>query len=962
MLRLLGSIEAGDGLEAPDPVTTPRLRLVLSILGAHAGQRVTVDKLTDILWPDTAPPTAATALQGYISKIRRAFEPDLAVRSDSSFLRTDANAYVLSLPDDQLDTVAFTTRARNGIDTDDEAVLIEALGLWRGDPFAEFVDEPWALGHSTELRQLRLRAAQRRYALAITAGRDSDVVEDLRIDLGNNPFEERLAGLLMTALYRLGDQRAALDVFAATRKRLLDDLGLDPTPDLRSLETLILQHDASLLEGMRIRPPVTATPSSSRPAMFGRSDDLDRLRAALDDHRLVTLSGPGGVGKTRLAQELVDVQGDAHFVDLSPSANALDALGQLRAALGVDGDPLTNAATSAALAAEASCRLLVLDNCEHLLPELSGVISDLLDAPGSFRILTTSRQNLGLGAEHTLRLAPLVAPDSNLGRDLALPELAELPGIRILTSRSGQQLDEHNAPHFLALHQRLDGLPLALELAAFRIRTIGITDLDPLSDDRSIPAPSDFPERHRSLEQVLSASIDQLDPRLRSILESMSVFAGPVPLEAIVRLLHKKVDAIDVRIGVAELVNCSLVTMTSTSSGVRYGLLETVRSRCRRSLDADGHLVSMQARHTDVVRRAAGASVGSKLPVLALDDLDHEVGAMLSRFELDRAEPQDHFGVLMPVATYWYGTGRVAEARLRLRTALDLYPNADPFLIGTASALLGMISFGEGAFNDLADYTGTALGILEPVGLPGLDFVRAGHHVGKGEISEARQSIDAFLTDPMAAGRPRLAGLEVASTAAWFDGDPAAAITFFREQHELARREHDHYFEAHALRGEGMMLAMSGEPEMGLELCRRANDVVEHTRAARVDIETLAASAVIRHSIGDLSTAGTDAWSTLERCVRNFDAPAVALTVPIAAKHALHADDSDSVARLTGWFDALCRTTGLYASPSSRQGLDDVVSATQADVDETRWIQLRADGAALGLGGVLAARSTRSGT
>lgn len=961
MLRLLGSIEAGDGLEAPDPVTTPRLRLVLSILGAHVGQRVTVDKLTDILWPDTAPPSAATALQGYISKIRRTFEPDLAVRGDSSFLRTDANAYVLSLPDGQLDTASFTSQARTGIDTDDEALLIEALGLWRGDPFAEFVDEPWALGHSTELRQLRLRASQRRYALAITAGRDSDVVEDLHIDLDNNPFEERLAGLLMTALYRLGDQRAALDVFAVTRKRLLDDLGLDPTPDLRNLETLILQHDSSLLEGMRIRPPVTATPSSSRPAMFGRADDLDRLHSALDDHRLVTLSGPGGVGKTRLAQEFVDVHGDAHFVDLSPSANALDALGQLRAALGVNGDPLTNAATSVALAAETSCGLLVLDNCEHLLPDLADVISGILDAPGSFRILTTSRQNLGLGAEHTLRLAPLVAPDIDLGCDLTLPELAELPGIRILTSRSGQQLDEHNAPHFLALHQRLDGLPLALELAAFRIRTIGITDLDPLSDDRSIPAPSDLPERHSSLERVLSASVDELDTGSRDILESMSVFAGPVPLEAVVRLLHKQVEAIDVRIGVAELVNRSLVTMTAASSGVRYGLLETVRSRCRRSLDADGRLAAMQARHTDVVRRAAGASVGSKVPMLALDDLDHEVGAMLGRFEQGRTEPQDHFGVLMPVATYWYGAGRVTEARLRLRTALDLYPDADPFLVGTASALLGMISFGEGAFNDLAHYTRVALDILESVGLPGLDFVRAGHHVGRGEITEAKQSIEAFLTDPMATGRPRLAGLEVATTAAWFDGDPAAAIIFFREQHELARREHDHYFEAHALRGEAMMLAMSGEPEVGLELCRRANDVVEHTRAARVDIETLAASAVIRHCIGDLSTAGTDAWETLRRCVRNFDAPAAALTVPIAASHALDAGDSDSVGRLSGWFDALCRTTGLYASPSSQQALTNVVAAAQADTDEAQWIRLRADGAALGLGGVLTARPVQVG-
>lgn len=953
MLRLLGSIEAGDGLRAPEPVSTPRIRLVLSVLGAHSGQRVSVDRLTDILWPDQAPPTASTALQGYISKIRRTFEPGLAARGESSYVRTDANAYVLSLPDGHLDTASFAELARRGMEDDDEVRLIEALDLWRGDPFAEFADTPWALGHSTELRQLRLRAAQRRYALAITAGRDSDVVEALRIDLDNNPFEERLAGLLMTALYRLGDQRAALDVFATTRQRLLEELGLDPTPDLRNLESLILQHDASLLEGMQIRPPVTSTPTSSRPAMFGRGDDLDRLRAAVETHRLVTLSGPGGVGKTRLAQEFVDVHGAAHFVDLSPSSSASDALGQLRAVLGVDGDPMTEASTSVALAADASCGLLVLDNCEHLLPALAELISDILSAPGSFRILATSRQNLGLRSEHTLRLEPLDAPD----RDATLAELADVPGIRMLTTGSGIALDEHNVGDFVALHERLDGLPLALELAAFRIRTIGISDLDPLSDDRSIPAPSDLPERHRSLDQVLSASIDELDETLRQILESMSVFAGPVPLEAVVRLLDKQIDAIDVRIGVAELVNRSMVTMSSTPSGVRYGLLETVRSRCRRSLDADGQLESMQARHTDVVRRAAAASVGSKLPMLALDDLDHEVGAMLGRFERGAVGPQDHFGVLMPVATYWYGAGRVSEARLRLRAALDLHPDADPFLVGTASALLGMISFGEGAFHDLAEFTGIALGILEPVGLPGLDFIRAGHHVGNGETLQARQSVEAFLNDPMAAGRPRLAGLEVAAMTAWFDGDPTAAAEWYREQYDLARREHDHYFEAHALRGEAMMLAMTGQPEVGLELCRRAHEVVGPTRAARVDIESLAASAVIRSSIGDLATAGTDAWETLLRCVRNFDAPAVALTVPIAANDSLRSGDAETVGRISGWFDALRQTTGLYGSPSSQRELNEVVDLAQDHVTTDRWIQLRADGAALGLSGVITART-----
>ncbi|MFK7917354.1 MAG: BTAD domain-containing putative transcriptional regulator [Ilumatobacter sp.] len=950
MLRLFGTIEAGDGHTPPVPVSAPRLRMVLAILAAHLGERVSTDRLLDAMWGDDPPKSAMSALQVYVSKIRRLFEPALAAGAPSAYLRSDTGAYVLELPTDAVDIASFTTTCRDT--SADERQLTDALDLWSGEPFAEFADEPWALTRSTELRQLRLRTVQRRYASAIAAGRDADIIDALRTDVTEHPYEERLVGLLMTSMYRLGDQRGALDVFAHTRELLLDELGLDPTPELQELQLLILQHDASLLEGMQIRPAATIA-TTDRSAMFGRSGDLERAESALAQHRLVTLTGPGGVGKTRLAQELLDRRPGASMIDLSASGTVSEAIAQTATVLGIDGDPLT--ATAASIAHVLDGGVVAFDNCEHLLPELGSTIAEVLAGSTNIRILATSRRSIGVSNEAIIRLEPLDAPTA-LDDGIDLQQLAESPGIRILTSRSGIEITSDNAADIVELHRRLDGLPLALELAAFRMRSLGAIDLDIAAQAQGSVTPVDLAERHRSLDTVLRASIDALTETQQQVLDWMSVFAGSTPLEAIVRLLDREMSAVEVRITVSELVDRSLVSLRPSANGVRYRLLETVRSHCRERLaaQADGRADDALA---TLLRDVAVDSLAPTPPVLTLTDIDDEVAAVLTRFEHGDVDAQLHLSLLTPVATYWYGVGRVRDARVRLKAALGAHPDAPPPLVGLSSALLGMISFGDGAFNDLEFYTGQALKILEPMGFPGLDFVRAGHLVGAGDPAAARTAIAAFLDDPTAAGRPRLAGLEVASTTAWFCGDVDAAAESYREQGRLASAERDTYFEAHALRGQALMATLGGDPERGLDLCRRAGEIVVGVRGQRPHIEHLATSAVIRREAGDHATARELALESLGACVRQFDATAATLTTPIVAAGALDDGDLVAAAHLSGWFSALCRSTGLYGPPDSMRLLDEVTAETEQRLDAPTWVRLRSDGASIGLGAILSPTS-----
>lgn len=930
--------------------------MVLAILGAHLGERVTTDRLIDAMWGDDPPKSAVSAIQVYVSKIRRLFEPGLAAGATSSYLRSDAGAYVLDLPIEAVDVASFAAVCHDP-DAGDDAV-VASLDLWRGDPFAEFTDAPWALTRSVELRQIRLRAVQRRYATAISAGRDGEIVDALRTDVAEYPYEERLTGLLMTALYRLGDQRGALEVYTTTRTLLVDELGLDPTPELQELQRLILQHDASLLEGMRLRPPRSTPGPVGRPAMYGRAGDVERAESALRDHRLVTVTGPGGVGKTRLAQELVDRRPGSAMVDLASSGTIADALAQTAAALGIEGDPLTATVASIAQVLDTSHHFIVLDNCEQLLPDLGATITAVLAESSAVRIVCTSRRSIAVSNEAIVRLEPLAAPASLAGTP-PLEEVAASPGVRILTARSGIDLTAENAADIIELHRRLDGLPLALELAAFRLRTLGAVDLAIATtpDDRT--GPRDLPERHRSLDAVLESSMDTLSTTQLRVLERLSVFAGAVPLEAIVRLLEDEISAVEVRIAVSDLVDRNLVALRPTSLGVRYRLLETVRSHCRTRWDValdgppDPTLVEM-------LRNVAQESLSPTASQITLTDLDDEVGAVLAQLEHAAVDAQLHLSLLTPVATYWYGVGRVRDARLRLRAALEAHPDAPPPLIGLSSALLGMISFGDGAYDELARYTHRALTILEPLGFPGLDFVRAGHHIGAGELVEARDAIDAFLADPSTTGRPRLAGLEVSATTSWFSDDLDLAMRAYREQQSIAVAERDPYFEAHALRGEALMAALAGRPERGLDLCRTADEIVVPRSADRPRTERLATSAVIRRVLGDEQTAGELARDSLAACVRQFDATAATLTTPIAASDALVDGDAQHAARLIGWYDALCRSTGLYGPTWANDLLQRVSSEVEAQLEGSAWIRLRADGASMGLGAVLRAGAERA--
>ncbi len=942
MLRLLGTIEAGPVSGSTQLVTAPRLRVILALLGAHPGQRVSIDRLVDALWPDEPPRSAEASIQVHISKIRRIFEPDLAPRAESSCLRHEPGAYVLALPRDELDITAFLDAAADAEATDSVSAADTALSLWNDPPFAEYVDEPWAISTATELRRVHLATAIGHYERALRDGRGRAVVDNVRADLGAHPYNEQLTGILMRVLYQDGDQTAALDVAAALRRRLLDELGLDPTPELRELEHQILNHEVETQPATShpSRPP----PVHDRGAIYGRNDDIEHVISALQTHRLVTLTGPGGVGKTRLAQAVGTVFDGSVFIDLSTASSTDEALTYIEDAFGVNGDPLTDRLTTLAGAASSTTSLLILDNCEQLPDDFSEAAGALVQA-GTAHLLVTSQRSLKITAEHLVRVQPFEPAAGSVG------EVATHPGLRMLTADGSITMTEANADALVELHNRLDGLPLALQLAAFRLRTVSIDEILSAPDDSSFSAPADLPERHRSLDVLVSSSIAALDERSLEVLEACSIFAGSVPLAAINQLMAKHADPVEVGIAVADLVDRSLLTM-STNGPVRYRMLDTIRQHCRQRLDTAGRANELERRHAGLVRRAAIDHVTTPHPALRLDSVGDEVLAALDRIERSPGDPARDIALATSVATAWYGAGRVGEARDRLRRVLRIHHAADPLSVGHASALLGMVSFDHGAFNELARFTGDALRILEPIDARNLHIVRAGHHFGLGELDRTREAILSCLADDWTVGRMRIAALEIAATSAWFMGDHESCADYFAEQHEVALELDDTSFAAHALRGQAMMRALSGSPEAGLVLARRADEFVV-TDFKRPATEGRTATTVIRYLMGDLATARTEARAVLESSIRRFDAHAVALALPIAAACALADDDQRSVALLTGWFDGLCDATGFFAPASSQEIFDQTVEATRASMAPDDWTIARADGASFGLAAAL---------
>jgi predicted ATPase/DNA-binding SARP family transcriptional activator len=577
-----------DGLSLPLPA--PKVRAVLVVLLVRANRLVSVDELCDELWREHPPSSARSALHVHIAALRR------TLGRNAARLHTRAPGYVLELADDQLDARRFERQLRDASTSladwrpgADER-LRDALGLWRGPALAEFADLPCARDEAARLEELRLGALERRIELDLAAGRDAEVIPELHELVAEHQYRERLHAHLMLALYRAGRQADALRAYRRAHQLLVEQLGIEPAGELRALHQAILTHDADLAAPPAARRSIDRASALPAPpnALFGREIDVEALNAIVREPqtRMLTLIGPGGVGKTRLAIEAatrlaVDFTDGGHFVELAGVAEPHGLASAIARALSAPVRAGESAKTALLRFLADRHVLLVLDNFEHLV-EGAPLVGELLRASPDVTILVTSRQPTRLAAERLYAVRPLEVPDDM--RSATAAKLKSFPAVAMFCDRARRRapdfaLDDATAPHVSDICRRLDGLPLALELAAARVGLLSAAEIAERLDDALgllVGGASDAPERQRTLRATIDWSYDLLTDAERDALAGFAVFAAGATVAS-----------------AEEVTSASLVTLDSL---VAKQLLE------RR----DDRLVMLETIHEYALERLAG--------------------------------------------------------------------------------------------------------------------------------------------------------------------------------------------------------------------------------------------------------------------------------------------------------------------------------------------------------------------
>jgi predicted ATPase/DNA-binding SARP family transcriptional activator len=629
-VELLGSpsLLAEDGRRGK---VAGRQRALLALLALRAPRPVSADQLVDALWGDDLPADPANALQQRISSLRKEVDP----ARHGDVLVAAAGGYALRVDDDRIDARRFARRAAEGgrllAAGDARGALDEltaALELWQGEALDGFADEPWARAEAQRLTELRLAAIEDRYDAALALGSGAEVVGGLAEVVGGlaelvtqHPLRERPAGQLMLALYRAGRQADALEVYDRTRRQLADELGVDPGPALQAIYRRVLDQDAGLQT-----PAAAATPSTrvdNLPAatqgLVGRDDVLDEFDELLTRGRVVTVTGPGGTGKTTLALEVArrrprPIHG-TWLVELAPLSDADAIAGELATVLGVGSAGLGAASVDAAeLAGALRDRhlLLVLDNCEHVVEPVADLVARLVAAAPGVAVLATSREPLGVVGEHVCPLPALGLPPADETDPAAI---VATPAVQLLLERVRQHdpwfdLSAGDAAAVSALVRRLDGLPLAIELAAAQLRVLSLAELLASLDDQLALLSSSVrgvPARQRSLRGALDWSWDLLDADQRTAWATLAVPAARFDQTTAARLLaaagyqHQPLEAL------RDLVDRSLLLAERDVAPVRYRMLETVRGYGRVRLAELGSSDRVRTAHAEVVEEALAA-------------------------------------------------------------------------------------------------------------------------------------------------------------------------------------------------------------------------------------------------------------------------------------------------------------------------------------------------------------------
>jgi predicted ATPase/DNA-binding SARP family transcriptional activator len=629
--RILGPLEVwADG--RPVPVAAGKQRAILAILLLQANQVVSTERLIELLWGDEAPETAANSLQVHVSQLRKALDADRRVARGSQIVITQAPGYLLRADSEDTDIGNFKRHvddarlARTQADWQSASKhLRDALKIWRGPALADVLGENFAVAERGQLEELRLQALEDRIEADLMLGAHADLIAELQTLVSEHPFRERFRGQLMLALYRSGRQAESSAVYQQTRELLVDELGMEPGADLQRLLKQILNQDPVL----DIKAPVLTIRRESRlphlrDAFVGRGREMEQLAKRLEGSSMVTLTGAGGMGKTRLAVELAAKVSHRYrdgvvFVDLAPLTDQSLVPRTVSWAIGLNDDGVRGPMDVAVEHLKDRSLLMVLDNCEHVLSTAASAATEMLGQCRGLSILATSREPLGVPGEVTWQVAPL-SNRRNGSRIMDVDhddgEAVELFRVRAETADPKFNWDDDAAGYAGRICDRLDGSPLAIELAAARLRVMPPRDLLAGLDTRfallTTGSRTALP-RQRSLEATVDWSYQLLTPKEQLLLQRLAVFAGGfTPAAAEEVCADQALARADVMPALFGLVEKSMIRAGSDlRGGARYTMLETIREYGLNRLRAHSNDGEALRRHADYFSRIAATSEAS---------------------------------------------------------------------------------------------------------------------------------------------------------------------------------------------------------------------------------------------------------------------------------------------------------------------------------------------------------------
>jgi predicted ATPase/DNA-binding SARP family transcriptional activator len=871
--EVLGHLRVLDKDGAAVQLSAPKLRTLLALLLVNRGRPVSVDRIADALWGRTPPGSAANLVQGYVRDLRR--------RLGAHEITTVPGGYRLDVMWGSVDAERFEdlVRARR---------YEQALALWHGAALEEWAEDPWARATAVRLEEMRLSTMEARLAQEVDAGRASAVLAELAALVEEHPLRERIRILLVKALYAAGRQADALAAYAQARRYLADEVGLEPGPELRAVEAAVLAQDASLSAAparSSAAPPAPVTP------LVGRDSDLAALRSALATARLVTLSGPGGIGKTRLAVEIaatpvLPTGGPAWFVDLTPVLAGSDVATSVARALQLAESPEHEIDLICDYLSRRPA-LLVLDTCEHVVEAVAELATRLLSRCPDLRILATTRQ-------------PLRAPGEQI---IQLSGLGETASAEVFTARAraANPSAELAADRIRAVVGKLEGVPLALELAAARTASLSLEQLvdslerplDALADGALAGDP-----RHRTMRAVIRWSHDLLDGRDRRAFAALSVFVGSFDREAAGAVVDNAPDAVD------HLLGRSLLTRDADLIGrARYRFLDPVRQFAQETATPTlrdsagrqhlGYHVSLAARINAQIRTVE-ATKWAAIARACADDLRKaatyaisERSVFAGRLIADLYWPWFLDGQLSELRS-WANAVLSAEsdAHVRVRLLRILASTAlaqgdaaiavdyagrhldaatalpDLELMALAQNLLGMAAWARGNYSAAIEYHVAAMSSARSCGRPWtLALVtalagRSAHAIGDRETGERLLREAEALAEKV--GEPMVLGsaLDYRAHAEFASGRATEAAAL--ASRSLAAYRSIGYQEGLASAGTlaAQLAVLTGDHERADTLLHEALDVTRRLRHLGGTASVLEAMAVLDHDRGDYQRAG----------------------------------------------------------------------------------------------------------